>query len=246
MFSAPRGRCSLHRACHSSLPRPPWRTACAPSTPTTLAGPRGCRASPSCSSHQPWVANRAWRSLCHSAAWAQARHQIPWGSPMACPPTAPVCSLTSTRRLSPECRPLSPAPRTYRALLSCVVPRTVTCGEGQASRHCGAKRWSTQCPWVSLSDFTKTPHHTPPLLLNPSPSRTVRLFFCFYSHYLDQNQRTNALIRPEVCENGDCMWLHLDIMTKRKRTTLMDKWKKRILGLGLFILLIQRDFINYR
>lgn len=145
MFSAPRGRCSQPQACHSSRPRPPWRTACAPSTPTTLAGPRGCRGSPSCSSRRPWVASLAC-SPCHNAAWVQDRHQTRWVSPTACPPTAPVCSPTSTSRISPECRHLSPAPRTYRAPRSCVVPRTVTCGEGQASRHCGAKRWSTQCP----------------------------------------------------------------------------------------------------
>lgn len=243
MFSAPRGRCSQHRACLSSLPRPPWRTACAPSTPTTLAGPRGCRGSPSCSSRRPWVASRACHNPCHSAVWVQA-HQIPWVSLTACPPTAPVCSPTSTSRISPECRPLSPAPRTYRAPRSCVLPRTVTCGEGQASRHCGAKRWSTQCPWVSLSDFSKTPHHTP-LLLSPSPSPTLRLFFCFYSRYLDQNERTSELIRPEMWENGDCMWPHLDIMTKRKGQHWWTHGGKNNLGLGLFILLIQKDFINY-
>lgn len=218
MFSAPRGRCSQHRACHSSLPRPPWRTACALSTPTTLAGPRGCRGSPSCSCRPPWVASRAWRSLCHSAAWARARHQTPWVSPTACHPTAPVCSPTSTRRLSPECRPLSPAPRTYRAPRSCVVPRTVTCGEGQASRHCGAKRWSTQCPWVSLSDFfQKQPATAPPLLLSPpSQPHPAALFSVFIFCYLDQHERTSELIRPEMWENGDCVSLHLDIMTKRK------------------------------
>lgn len=111
MCSAPRGRCCQHRACHSSLPRPPWRTACAPSTPTTLAGPRGCRECPSCSSRRPLVVSQACRD-CHSAVWVRARHQTPWVSPTACPPTAPVCSPTSTSRLSPECRPLSPAPRT--------------------------------------------------------------------------------------------------------------------------------------
>lgn len=211
MFSAPRGRCSQHRACHSSLPRPPWRIACAPSTPTTLAGPQGCRGSPSCSSRRPWVASRACHSPCHSAVWAPAHHQIPWVSPTAFPPTAPVCSPTSTSRISPECRPLYPAPRTYRAPRSCVVPRTVTCGEGQASRHCGAKRWSTQCPWVSLSDFSKkkkTPHYSAPNSLSqPHPSA----LFLFLFPLLDQNERTSELIRPEMWGNGDCMWLHLDI-----------------------------------
>lgn len=32
-------------------------------------------------------------------------------------------------------------------------------------------------------------------------------------------------------------------MTK-KRTTLLDKWKRNNLGTGLFILLIEKDFIN--
>lgn len=146
MFSAPRGLSSPRRACLSSPPRPLWRTACAPSTPTTLAGPQGCRGCPSCSSLQLSVVSRACTSHCHSAVWVQARHRIPWVSPTACPPMVPVCSPTSTSRLSPECRPLSLAQRTYRAPRSCVAPRTVTCGEGQASRHCGAKRWSTQCP----------------------------------------------------------------------------------------------------
>lgn len=146
MFSARRGRFSQHRACPSFLLRPPWRTACAPSTPTTPAGPRGCRGCPSFSSRRPSVVSRECHSRCHSAVLVQAHRQTPWVSPTASPPTAPVYSPISTSRLSPECRPLSPAPRTYRAPRSCVVPRTVTCGEGQASRHCGAKRWSTQCP----------------------------------------------------------------------------------------------------
>lgn len=146
MCSAPRGRCSQHPVCHSSLPRPPWRTACALSTPTTHVGPRVCRACRSSSSRPPWVVSPVWPSLCHSAVWVQARRQTQWVSPTACLPTAPVFSPISTSRLSLECRPLSPGPRTYRVPRSCVVPRTVTCGEGQASRRCGAKRWSTQCP----------------------------------------------------------------------------------------------------
>lgn len=175
MFSVHRVPCSQHRACHSFLPLPPWRTACAPSTPTTLAGLRGCRGSPSCSSPPLWVASQAWRSHCHSAALVQARHQTPWVSLTACPPTAPVCSPTSTRRLFQECRPPSPAPRTYRAPHSCVAPRTVTCGEERASRLWGAKRWSTQCPWVSLSDFW--PHRT---LFHQTPLSQPRLAPCFF------------------------------------------------------------------
>lgn len=177
MFSVHRVPCSQHRACHSFLPLPPWRTACAPSTPTTLAGLRGWRGSPSCSSPPLWVASQAWRSHCHSAALVQARHQTPWVSLTACPPTAPVCSPTSTRRLFQECRPPSPALRTYRAPHSCVAPRTVTCGEERASRLWGAKRWSTQCPWVSLSDFW--PHRT---LFHQTPLSQPRLapsFFLF-------------------------------------------------------------------
>lgn len=112
MFSAPQGRCSQHRACHSSLPRPPWRTACAPSTPTTLAGLRGCPVCPSCSSRRPLVVSRACLSPCHNAVLVQAHHQTLWVCPTASHPTAPVCSPTSTSRLSPECRPLSPALRT--------------------------------------------------------------------------------------------------------------------------------------
>lgn len=178
MCSAPRGRCCPRRACPSSLPRPPWRTACAPSTPTTLAGPRECRGCLSCSSRRPSAVSRACHSRCHSATLARARRPTPWVSPTASRPTAPVYSPTSTSRLSPECRPHSPAPRTYRAPPSCVAPRTVTCGEGQASHHCGAKRWSTQCPWVSLSDFLNTSLlPSPPN--SPRPGPEVRLLFNF-------------------------------------------------------------------
>lgn len=177
MFFVPLGRCSQHRACHNSLPRPPWRTACVPSTPTTLAGPRGCRECPSFNSRRPLVASQACHNHCHSAVLVQAHHQIPWVSPTASPPMALVYSPTSTSHLSPECRPLSPGPRTYRAPRSCVVPRTVTCGEGQASRHCGAKRWSTQCPWVSLNDFEQMPPAPP----QKTPRRIPKewLLFCF-------------------------------------------------------------------
>lgn len=174
MFSAPRGPCSQHRVYRSSPPRPPWRTACAPFTLTTPAGLPECRGCPSCSSRRPSAVSRACHSRCHSAVSVQARHQTPWDSPTAWPPTVRACSPTSTNHISPECRPLSPAPRTYLAPRSCVVPRTVTCGEGQASRHCGAKHWSIQCPWASLSDFWIT--SPPPPLLNP-PKLRVCLFW---------------------------------------------------------------------
>lgn len=168
--SAHRARCSRPRACHSSPPRPPWRTASARSTPTTRAGQRGCRGSPSFSSRRPWAASPAWRSRCHSAVWVRAPRRTQWVCQTGCPPTVRGCSLTSTSRLSRGCRPLCPVPRTYQAPRSCVAPRTVTCGEGQASRLWGAKRWSTQCPWVSLSDSS----------------------FCFHSCCLDEKPQIEA------------------------------------------------------
>ena len=139
--------------------RPRWTTASAPSTPTTPAGPRqGCPACLSCSSRRPWAASRPWRSPCLSAASAPGSHTTPWVYP-TCRPTAPGCSLTSTSPRSPGWYPRPcPARPTWPARLSCVAPRTVTSGEGQASRRCAAKRWSTQYPWVSPRELLFPSH----------------------------------------------------------------------------------------
>lgn len=145
-YSARLARCCRRRVCTSSQLRLRWRIVCARFTPMTRAGPRACRACPSCSCRRHLAANPQWHSLCPSVVWALGPHRIPWACPTAYRQTAPACSPTSTSRLSPGCRRLSPAPRTSRAHPSCVAPRTVTCGEGRASRHCGAKPWSTQCP----------------------------------------------------------------------------------------------------
>ena len=144
MSSAPRERCFPHTACSSSPPRQPWRTACVPSMPTIRVGPRGCPGCPSCSSRHRLVASPACRSPCHSAA-SDPDPPTQWAFPTACPPTAPGCSPTSTRRIFQECRPLFRDPTTG-APRSCVAPRTVICGEGQASRLFDARRWSTQFP----------------------------------------------------------------------------------------------------
>lgn len=175
-FSAPRGPCFQPQVYHSSPLRPPWRTACAPFTPTTPAGLPECQGCPSFSSRRPLAVSRACHSRCHSAVSVRARHQTPWDSQTACPPMVRACSPTSTNHISLECRPLSPAPRTYLAPRSCVVPRTVTCGEGQALRRCGAKHWSTQCLWASLSDFWITSRPPPPLL-NSQPQNFGPVFW---------------------------------------------------------------------
>lgn len=153
--SGPRGlSCRRTTACLSSRPRRrrrrPWATASAPSTPTTPAGPRrGWPACLSCSSRRLWAASRPWRSPCLSAASAPGRRPTPWVYP-TCLRTAPACSRTFTSPLSPGWYPLPCRARpVWPARLNSVVPRTVTSGEGQASRRCGAKLWSTQYPWVS-------------------------------------------------------------------------------------------------
>lgn len=158
MSSGLRGlSCQHTTACLSSRPQRqqqrPWATASAPSTPTTPAGPRqGCPACLNCSYRQPWAASRPWHSPCLSVASAPGRRPTPWVYP-TCRQTAPGSSHTSTSPLSlgwypRPCR----APPTWPARLSCVVPRTVTSGEGQASPRCAAKRSSTQYPWVSPSN----------------------------------------------------------------------------------------------
>lgn len=149
--------CQLTTACLSSRPRRqqrrPWATASALSTPTTPAGPRRrCPACLSCSYRRLWAASRPWRSPCLSAASAPGRRPTPWVYP-TCRRTDPACSHTSTSPLSLGWYPHPCRVRLmWPARLSSVVPRTVTSGEGQASPRCGAKRWSTQYPWVSPSD----------------------------------------------------------------------------------------------
>lgn len=140
-----RGRCCPRTTACPSSRRRPWATASAPSTPTTPAGPRrGCPACLSCSCRPPWAASRPWRSPCPSAASARGRRPTPWVC-QTCRPTGPGCSRTCTSPRFPGwSRRLSPAPPTWPARLSCVAPRTVTSGEGRASRRCVAKRWSTQ------------------------------------------------------------------------------------------------------
>lgn len=158
MFSELRGlSCQHTTACLSSHPRRqqqrPWATASAPFTPTTRAGPRqGCPACLSCSCRPPWAASRPWRSRCLSVVSAPGRRLTPWVYP-TCLQTAPGYSHTSTspRSLGWCPRPCLARP-TWAARLSCVVPRTVTPGEGQASPRCAAKRSSTQYPWVSPSN----------------------------------------------------------------------------------------------
>ncbi len=161
MCSALRGlSCRRTTACLSSRPprrqQPPWATASAPSTPTTPAGlRRGCPVCLSCRYRRLWAASRPWRSLCLSVASAPGRRPTPWVYP-TCRPTAPGFSHTSTSPLSPGWypRPCRARP-TWPARLSCVAPRTVTSGEGQASPHCAAKRSSTQYPWVSPSNESR-------------------------------------------------------------------------------------------
>lgn len=158
MCSGLRGlSCRRTTACLSSRPprqqQRPWATASAPSTPTTPAGPRrGCPACLNCSYRRLWAASRPWRSPCLSVASAPGRRPTPWVYP-TCRQTAPGSSHTSTSPLSPGWypRPCRARP-TWPARLSCVVPRTVTSGEGQASPRCAAKRSSTQYPWVSPSE----------------------------------------------------------------------------------------------
>lgn len=159
MCSERRGLCCPHTtACLSSPPRRlrprPWATASAPSTPMTPAGPRrGCPACLSCSCRRRSAASRPWPSPCLSAASAPGPRQTPWVYP-TCLQTAPGSSRTSTNPRSPGWFPRRCRARpTWPARLSCVVPRTVTPGEGQASPRCAAKRWSTQYPWVSLRTF---------------------------------------------------------------------------------------------
>lgn len=104
--SARRGLCCPHTtACLSSRPRRlrprPWATACAPSTPTTPAGPRrGCPACLSCSCRPRSAASRPWPSPCLSAASAPGPRRTPWVYP-TCLQTAPGSSRTSTNPRSP-------------------------------------------------------------------------------------------------------------------------------------------------
>lgn len=150
MSSERRGLCCPHTtACLSSPPRRlrrrPWATASAHSMPMTPAGPRrGCPACLSCSCRPRSAASRPWLSPCLSAASAPGPRQTPWVYP-TCLQTVPGSSHTSTnpRSLGWFLRPCRARP-TWPARLSCVVPRTVTPGEGQASPRCAAKRSSTQ------------------------------------------------------------------------------------------------------
>ena len=136
---------SPHMACLSSRPRPQWRTASVPFTPTTPVGPPGCTGCPSCSCLRPWAANRPWHSPSPSAALGPVHHTTQWAFPTACPPTAPECSPIFTSRLLLECPPHSPGPQMYRARPSSVVLRKMMFGEGPALQRCDAKRSSTQC-----------------------------------------------------------------------------------------------------
>lgn len=105
MSSGLRGLCCRRTtACLSSRPprqqQRPWATACAPSTPTTPAGPRqGCPACLNCSYRLLWAASRPWRSPCLSVASAPGRRPTPWVYPTC--QTAPGFSHTSTSPLSP-------------------------------------------------------------------------------------------------------------------------------------------------
>lgn len=159
MFSGRRAHCCQRTVCLSFRLRPRlrWATVSALFMPTTLAGPRlGCQGSHSCKYRLRWADSRRWHSPCPSAVSERARHQTPWVFPAAYRQTVPVFSRTY---ISPRFPGWCPLPyrvqRMWPALLSCVAPRTVTCGEGLVSLPCAVKHLSTPFQWVSPNLSTR-------------------------------------------------------------------------------------------
>lgn len=139
---------------YRSFLRQQLTTACARFTQTIRAGLQpGCRVSLSSNFLRRSAASLQWRSHCRSAAWgARARRRlVPWGSPTWRQTARPCSRITY---ISPRFRAWCPRHSLARQVR--VPPRNfaarhrqiMTCGAARASRHCAAKRSSTQSQWV--------------------------------------------------------------------------------------------------